>query len=130
MPRLTFLRGRELVNVAGESYYQDALRALTAAAGGEEVRQDTEAVLVPEPANPHDPNAVRVEIEGHLVGYLPRADAVAYGPAVRTIEERGRAAACEAMIAGRGGESSALGVFLRLPKPDSEGGTPPPPRGA
>ena len=128
MSRLTFLRGNELVNVAGESHYQEALQELTGTNGTTEIRLDAEAVLVPEPANPHDPNAVMVHIDGRLVGYLPRSAAVAYGPMIAAVQARGRAAACEAMIAGRSGETSALGVFLRLPKPGDEG--PAPPRGA
>ena len=31
-------------------------------------------VLVREPANPHDPNAVRVDWDGHVLGYLPQSD--------------------------------------------------------
>ena len=118
-PRTTFLRGDRLVNVAGESHYQEALRALAPAAGGESVRLGTEAVLVPEPDNPHDANAVRVEIAGSLVGYLPRAEAAAYAAMLAGLARRGRAAACEAVIAGRGDESgtSNLGVFLKLPEP-------------
>jgi hypothetical protein len=38
------------------------------------------AVLLPEPQNPYDTNAVRVLIEGSLVGYLSRDDAEAYLP--------------------------------------------------
>jgi hypothetical protein len=30
--------------------------------------------LVREPANPHDPNAVRIEWQGHMLGYVPRKD--------------------------------------------------------
>jgi hypothetical protein len=30
--------------------------------------------LVREPQNPHDSNAVRVEWQGHMLGYLPRAE--------------------------------------------------------
>lgn len=30
--------------------------------------------LVREPANPHDPNAVRVDWSGHVLGYLPKPD--------------------------------------------------------
>jgi len=97
--------------VAGESHYQDALHAI-AGDGDGEVRFEATAALVPEPSNPHDPNAVRVEIDGRLVGYLPRAAAVAYGPVVRAPMERGRTAVCDAMVAGREG---MLGVFLRLP---------------
>ncbi len=102
--------------MAGESHYQEALREIAGTAEGE-VRLEVTAALVPEPANPHDPNAVRVEIDGRLVGYLPRAAAVAYGQLVREPAERGRTAVCEAMVAGRGGETSNLGVFLKLPSP-------------
>jgi hypothetical protein len=115
--RPTYLWGRELVNVAGESHYQDALRAIAGDAGGQ-VRLEREATLVPEPDNPHDANAVKVLIGGRLVGYLPRAEAVAYGDLVRDVTERGREARCEAMVAGRGG---TLGVFLRLPEPGGSG---------
>ena len=54
-----------------------------------------------------------MEIDGKLVGYLPREKAVAYGPLVKEPAERGRTAVCEAMVAGRGG---VLGVFLKLPE--------------
>ena len=120
-PRTTLLVGGRLVNVAGESHYQEALREIVgAAAGDREVAVDTEALLIPEPSNPHDPNAVMVHIDAHLVGYLPRDEAVAYGPTLKELGERGRTGLCEARIAGRGGDSgtSNLGVFLRLPDPD------------
>ena len=81
--------------------------------GDGEVRFETTAALVPEPSNPHDPNAVMVQIDGRLVGYLSRAAAVAYGPLVREPAERGRTAVCDAMVAGREG---MLGVFVRLPE--------------
>lgn len=108
----TFLRGHELVNVAGESHYQDALRAI---AGPGEVRLETEAQLVAEPDNPHDANAVRVEIEGAKVGYLPRALAAAWTPRLAELAARRRVGACEATIIG--GADTPLGVFLRLPPP-------------
>lgn len=106
--RPTRLHGRELINVAGESHYQDALRAITRG----EPRLNTDAALIPEPDNPHDPNAIRVEIDGRKVGYVPRSKAEAYGPVVREPAERGRTAVCEAMISGRDG---IYGVFLKLP---------------
>lgn len=33
--------------------------------------------LIREPGNPHDPKAVRVEWEGHKLGYVPRTENVA-----------------------------------------------------
>ncbi len=119
--RTTFLRGHELVNVAGESHYQDALRQIT---GGQEgsIRQDTTAHLIAEPENPYDPNAVRVEIEGKKVGYLPRTVAGDYGPLLEPITARRRVAACEALVAGdSSAEASSLGVFLRLPPAGGDG---------
>ena len=116
-PRTTLLVGGRLVNVAGESHYQEALREIVGSAA--EIAVDTEAQLVPEPSNPHDPNAVMVQIDGKLVGYLSRDEAVAYGPTLKELAERGRTGLCEARIAGRGGNggTSNLGVFLRLPDP-------------
>lgn len=108
------------MNVAGESHYQEALREIVGTTTATEVAVDTEALLVPEPSNPHDPNAVMVQIDGKLVGYLPRGDAVAYGETLSELSARGRLGLCEARIAGRGDESgtSNLGVFLRLPEPE------------
>ena len=122
-PRTTLLVGGRLVNVAGESHYQEALREIVGSRGPGEVAVDTEAVLVPEPSNPHDPKAVMVQIDRKLVGYLPREEAVAYGPTLAELAGRGRTGLCEARIAGRGDESgtSNLGVFLRLPDPDGSG---------
>jgi hypothetical protein len=39
-----------------------------------ELRRGDPLALVREPDNPHDPNAVRVEWNGHLLGYLPRTE--------------------------------------------------------
>lgn len=114
--RPTRLEGRTLINVAGESHYQDALHSLVGNSEGE-TRLETTAALIPEPTNTHDPNAVKVEIDGKLVGYLPRQAAIDYGPMVKELAERGRTAVCEAMIAGR---DQMLGVFLKLPEFEDE----------
>lgn len=61
------------LDVVGESYHRAALRAVMG------IDPSTRhgmwigtATLVPEPSNPHDPNAVAVVIDGHHVGYIPR----------------------------------------------------------
>jgi hypothetical protein len=58
-----------------------------------------EAVLEPEPTNPHDPNAVRVVVDGQMVGYLERALAARLQPALLELERRGVrvAAPCHAV---------------------------------
>lgn len=107
------------INAVGESNYQADLELI---AGGREydgASLETVATLVPESENPHDPNAVRVDIDGRTVGYLSRRDAVefrnelanaGYGDAITT---------CAAMICGgwdRGGDDRGyFGVRLDLP---------------
>ena len=105
------LEGDDLVRVVGTSHYRDALLALTGREGDEEVRMDKIAVFRPEPDNPHDPDAIAVEIDGRLVGYLSREENKRWNDVVA-----GRMVGSEAMIAGRGG-TTGLGVFLRLPTP-------------
>jgi HIRAN domain-containing protein len=106
------IEGDELVRVVGTSHYQDALLELSGRKGDEEIRLQKIAVFVPEPDNPHDPNAVAVEIEGRLVGYLSRDENRRWLDVV----SGSRRVGSEAMIAGRGG-TTGLGVFLRLPTP-------------
>ena len=105
------LEGDELVRVVGTSHYQDALLELSGRESDEEIRVEKTARFVPEPDNPHDPNAVAIHIDGRLVGYLSRDENRRW---LDVIE--GNDVAAEAMIAGRGG-TTGLGVFLRLPTP-------------
>ena len=97
--------------MVGTSHYQDALLALTGRIGDEEIRVQKVALFVPEPDNPHDPNAIAVHIDGKLVGYLSRDENKRWLDLVT-----GHRIGAEAMIAGRGG-TTGLGVFLRLPTP-------------
>ena len=50
---------------------------------GDRIRCDIVAVLVPEPTNPYDANAISVQIDGQVIGYLPRATAQEYLPGLR-----------------------------------------------
>ncbi|MDP5307894.1 HIRAN domain-containing protein [Paracoccus spongiarum] len=105
-------------NMVGESNYQDALAKV---AGG--YQRDSQAFEIPavialDPANSYDPNAVKVEIKGVTVGYLPAAEAKRIGEMMRQqgIEE----ADLKAQI--RGGwrtnqhDQGNFGVKLRLPR--------------
>jgi HIRAN domain len=51
--------------LAGARYYD-------AAAVWNELRRGDPLVLVREPGNPHDANAIRVEWKGRMLGYVPR----------------------------------------------------------
>jgi len=50
------------------------LRHHEAKAVWEQLKRGDEVALVREADNPHDANAVRVEWNGHMLGYLPRTD--------------------------------------------------------
>ena len=68
------------VDIVGESNYQRELHAL---AGDPQRTEHGVSVwvcadLVPEPGNPYDKNAVACRVDGVTVGYLSRAQAVAY----------------------------------------------------
>jgi hypothetical protein len=79
------LGGHEDLEVVGELAYQDALWRLSGGTVGDRLRCHIVAVLVPEPTNPYDANAIAVQIEGHVIGYLPRATAQEYLPGLQRL---------------------------------------------
>jgi hypothetical protein len=104
--------------VAGESHYQKALKA---AAGGKVVPErepdkaiPVEATLVPD-GNRHDRNAVRVVVNGHTVGHLPREDAADYRPELNRLWQEGAVGVCPGRIMGGG--KRHYGIHLRLAPP-------------
>jgi hypothetical protein len=77
----------------------------------ERIRVGMPLALVPEPDNPHDRRAIRIEAYGHHLGYVPRSD---NRPLFRLLRQ---AAPLEARVIGvqREGESwDALRVAVRL----------------
>lgn len=105
----------ELVNVVGESNYQPAIREACGWESGTDTHFECFAELAPEPTNPYDPNAVRVDIDGACVGYLSRADALELGPAISAALSEHGSGLVRAVIAGRAdGDTDNLGVFLHL----------------
>jgi hypothetical protein len=107
------------LDVVGEASYQDNLWRVV---GGrrsptDRVRVDVHAVLVAEPDNPYDANAVSVWVQGLKVGYLSRDDARRYRPGLLALEnEHRRPVALAGAIVGGGMRADGLGrlgVFLR-----------------
>jgi|GEM_PF-1389355 hypothetical protein len=78
----THTDGLDELEVVGESNYQDALRPIAEIHASFNTPRLLTATLRPEPTNAHDKNAVRVELAGRLVGYLPREIAKRYAGAV------------------------------------------------
>jgi hypothetical protein len=113
----TLYPGDDTLEVVGESHRQEVLWQLVGGRRREDVRHPTHALLLPEPDNPVDPDAISVLIEGQLVGYLSRSVAAAYRPGLVALMERSSngLVALEAVIVGGGERSDGvgfLGVFL------------------
>lgn len=106
------------VKVVGESFRQDNLWAVCGAKNtGAPVAVECIAELVPEPENPHDPRAIRVDVKGQHVGYLPRGSARLYGKRIREMRAAGQPTICDAFIGGlqEGSDNPNLGISLRFP---------------
>lgn len=120
-PKIPFIKGRDQfqINVAGESFYPDSFAALCGAQTRDGIAFPARAQLELDDNNAHDRNAVKVSIEGHQVGHLPREAAKAFRRSVRygAIAEH-EVFECAAMINGgwnRGGKDVGnFGVKLDL----------------
>lgn len=106
------LQGHETLEVVGESHYQDDLWRLAGGFRAERIRCAVVAALIPEPDNPHDSNAVKVLIDGHLVGHLSREDAVVYLPGLgRLMASHQSPIALTGQIVGGGHREDGLGML-------------------
>jgi hypothetical protein len=96
-------------NIVGESHYQGRLRNLSMSG------RSFTAVLMPEPTNAFDPNAIRVVAEGaDTIGYLSKEDAVHYAPVFELLARHNRVGTCRAQLTGGVGEKRSFGVLLNL----------------
>ena len=106
-------------DVVGEANYADRLERLAGGRrfGGTRQRWFT-ARLTREHTNPHDPDAVRVDIGSGPVGYLPRDDAPRFHPVLAQLARVRRPATARARLTGgweRGpGGRGSIGVRLDL----------------
>lgn len=115
--------GRYL-DVVGESRCQSVLEVAAEGRSVDGARQpDHIGVLLPEPTNVYDANAVRVFLPAGRVGYLSRDDAVRYRATIDELAARGQVLAARASITGgwdRGdGDRGSFGVVLYMNDPDS-----------
>lgn len=108
--------GDEDLEIVGEAHYQKALWAICGGSVGDRIRHRIVAVVIPEPQNTHDQNAISIQIDGQLVGYLASDVAVRYGPGLKDLMTRlGGYVALEGVIVGGGYYDDGpgrLGVWL------------------
>ena len=108
------------IAVVGESFYQDALRKTAAlCTPGEDGRPSFQAILVREPNNPHDSNAIGVySVHGQL-GHLSRDDAIDYLGVLTEVTRQGAdGGACIGLLNGGTPGKPSYGVTLLLARPD------------
>ena len=107
------------IDVVGESHYQRALERICGGRTEDGAQEQVEASLLLEDDNPHDNMAVRIDIEGHTVGYLSRDVAREYRKWLIDMGMHKVTAKCDARIVGgwdRGGRDRGhFGVQLDLP---------------
>jgi hypothetical protein len=107
------------LGIVGESYRQTALRTLAGSRLKTGQQVTFTAVLRPEPQNPHDANAVKVEtMDGSHLGYLSREDAGAYRDALTAIANTGAIATCNAKLIGGTEDKPSIGVMIDVRPPD------------
>jgi hypothetical protein len=111
--------GQFAVDVVGVSRRQDVLAAVVERHGRSGRTVTVDASLVLEDSNSHDANAVRVEIDGALIGYLSRDNARRYRADLAAAGQPQATVRCKARIVGgfetSDGERAHFGVRLDLP---------------
>jgi len=106
------------IGIVGESHRQTALRDLSAGRRRRDEPVHFLVALIPEPTNPYDANAIRVDIlRGDQVGYLARDDAAAYGLVLTAVTAAGKLGVCRAKLIGGTAGKPSLGVVIDLGDP-------------
>ncbi|MGY3566146.1 HIRAN domain-containing protein [Sinomonas sp. RB5] len=114
------------MDLAGASHYLPAIRAAlnsgdtsNTGTGSSREAEGLRVVLVPEPDNPYDSNAISVRWAGRTIGYLSREDAARYSQPVRRITASGFAPVSAARIwAWDGAQMTDARVTVALPEPE------------
>lgn len=106
--------GEFSVKAAGTSHYQAELAAVK---GGFRKHSNPDFLLdvVPEPTNPHDANALRLEHNGTLVGYIPAFMASEVHDALSRVGQDGQRCRVLARIVGH--DKVSLGLRLNMQRP-------------
>ena len=115
--------GTFAVDVVGVSRRQSVLAAIVDRQSRRGRTVTLDAVLILEDSNPRDANAVRIEIEGELIGYLSRDNARRYRADLAAAGQPRATVRCKARIVGgfetESGERAHFGVRVDLPPMDA-----------
>lgn len=117
---LVILEGDDDLDVVGESYQQENLKAIVGGSIREKVRVEVIGYLVPEPENKYDPYAIGVWLSGRKVGFVAKELAREINDDLVRImsDNNGAYIGLRGVIAGGGQYEDGpgqLGVFLEYP---------------
>ena len=112
--------GEYALEIVGESHYQRALERICGGRKRDSVEKLVQASVVLEDENQHDDQAVRIDIDGMTVGYLPRHVARIYRLRLKELGHPRIVGVCNAVIRGgwdRGAHDRGhFGVWLDIPR--------------
>ncbi len=110
-----------VTHVVGESFYQPGISAACRREQDEAVSFECRATVRLEPENPHDREALVVEIKGHKVGHISHDEAPIWRPVAKRAYREGVRITCPAKINARGPDERRTtvnaGVVLWLLEP-------------
>jgi hypothetical protein len=106
------LPGGGRTRVAGLSFHAAALSRVTAGADRSGSAWNLSAVLVREPRNEYDANAIGVWVDDEQIGHVNREDAVGLAPLIDRVEAAGLRASCTCHVWG--GHDGIFGAELWL----------------
>lgn len=115
----------EQIEVAGETFHVKGIKRVYAELGmpitaaGATIDQ-VQCVLVPEPWNPHDANAVAVAVGSHHVGYIPADMAEDYSGPLQALAKQSRLVTGQARIWALDEKGVVRArVTILVPEPDA-----------
>jgi hypothetical protein len=119
VPRRVELFGRRDLPIAGTSHRQEVLSRIAGDALRRREHVAFTALIVPEPDNPHDANAIAVVAEGRgPIGYFGRRDALRYKEMAEELMARDAVGVCEAFLTGGWDDEATIGVRLEIEGPE------------
>lgn len=108
----------QLLEVVGESNYQNNIKKLIIKHDNTGINQECIATLIPESDNKYDKNAVRIDVDGLTVGYLSRNDAILFRELLKTNNLENQVTTCNATINGgfamNNNKKASYGIFLKI----------------
>ncbi len=114
----------EQIEVVGETYAVKGIKRVfreinRPIPGSGATLEDLVCVLVPEPWNPHDANAVAVLIGKHHVGYVPAELARHYAAPLGRLAQEGRLVSGEARVWAKAESSSMIRARVTICVPEA-----------